>query len=848
MKRTQPRLATFGFAAALSAHALAAGAIQESRAEIDVAKARILSVVEPRLAGDTSTGPQSQAPDDKAVPVQSGTKNELTEAVARLIKKGEYSAIDGLGLGAAPALRALAETAKIEDLIQAHPATSPLLYLAEIDPVGTLDYFASLLNGDITRFKALAFVSPGGLIDAATRMEENDRKLGSTKQLFERACLDDRLSLPLRVRLGAAAQRLGISTPGTEELLLGHVELWTKTGGSTKNLATLYIKGKGLPPDDVAPNIAEILWGHSLEVDEALSRNQDPEVRVSFARRMMNQQAPGADPATVHRLPLLVNRALEETSRVRPEYFRAVEHVLRRSSSTPWLSPDLLARLIDGSEAEAALSPNLVEAVIYQIDRAMHPVDAVTEAQWAALIRAAAGNSSRRVKDRYLYELKKHAQYSPAAIAYGTALATMEGLPQEYFAGKVNDSDVMSPEEKARTRLRLVQLLGAENNVAQQLLDEDRPFSFVPASDLRNALLFYGNEGAGYTKTAVADADHWGLNHRQVLRELCADKDLPWRSRAVAAVGLLSTNHVSDGALASRVLIDEAATKEQLTAARGLITARTRYMNLQGSWAEYVARILKAAGTRPDVLSTLPYSGLVRSSTRDQRERIVRGAAAIAGEEEARSILMSLADLLAKWMSSDASLCSNGLILKLIDFAPWGRGNDEAHDLALSRPEIRGQVMEVLLEAVRGSGDLEDVVSSILRVADDEEMNALIQAVTDSSQTSLLQFLEERLASMSRLRAAQRAWSSASTAAPTKEAAIEKVLGMLASKDEDVRVEVILGLSTLGAVEALPTLIEIVGSGTTREKAAAKESLTLLREMAKRRVLEQARGSAPVGK
>ena len=57
-----------------------------------------------------------------------------------------------------------------------------------------------------------------------------------------------------------------------------------------------------------------------------------------------------------------------------------------------------------------------------------------------------------------------------------------------------------------------------------------------------------------------------------------------------------------------------------------------------------------------------------------------------------------------------------------------------------------------------------------------------------------------------------------------------KVMAMLDAGDEETRVQAIYALGTLGAIEAVPRLLELVSSEDDRIKAAAIETLTALRK------------------
>lgn len=846
MKRTRPTLAAFRLAAALAAPSFTApvySPTQEGRAEIDAAKARILAAVDPFQTEGATDNSQERDPEAKAPPSRASSRDELSKAIAELMNGASANTdiILGLGSGAVPALRGLADAAPIRTLIEPDNGRNPLPYLARIDPNETVDYYTSLLSQDVERFTTLAFLSNGGPIYAAKKMTKKDRQRDATRQFFERACLDERLDVPFRIRLGMEALVLNISTPKIKELLLNSTAMWpTEISGSPRNVAALYVKANGVPAPDLAPNVAQFLWGYSYEVDEALTRHEDPNVRVTFARRMEAVRNPHRDPEVVKRVPLLVRRALEATPALRAEYFGAVAHVLRHVRSAPILPLDLLAELVQGSQTETLNVSALSYAIMSQLSEAVQPAASVTEAQWVDVIRAVAACENRDLRAEYLGSIYPQTRYGPALIAYARVMLESGALRSLNFRESIHNSDAMNSQEKARTNLRLMELFLGKPELLDPFCDEYGILGGLASEHLESAVRLYGDIGPAWNQKASEDATAWGTRDAETLRELCAGEDLGWGPKAVAAVGLLNGNRIADGALAARILIHGATTPDRIQTTHRLLSYRPKGADRSNAWAELVAHAMEAAGTRPDALAVLPDDVSIWSATPEQKRRIIKEASALSSQGGARAVLKSLAEHLVYWMPPEPELRDARLLLDLLRLGPAvsPRTSTLIAQLALSTPSIRDEAMATLLEKIReGAGTVgtrQATMFSVIKGATDKEMDALIQAVTDSADRNLLEDLENRLVSLSNIKAAQRSWQSASKGAPTKEAAIERILGMLASEDEDVRVEVILGLSTLGAVEALPTLIEIVGSGTAREKAAAKESLAFLRELAKR--------------
>ncbi|MEM8713246.1 MAG: HEAT repeat domain-containing protein, partial [Planctomycetota bacterium] len=126
----------------------------------------------------------------------------------------------------------------------------------------------------------------------------------------------------------------------------------------------------------------------------------------------------------------------------------------------------------------------------------------------------------------------------------------------------------------------------------------------------------------------------------------------------------------------------------------------------------------------------------------------------------------------------------------------------------------------------------ERVANEVLRSTDPEMAARLVQVVGALNSSNLTTHVTARIRELHSLRAAGALLAEAEKR-PTRESALTQLLGLLKSESPDVRLEAIRGLGTLDAVEALPTLIGIVESGTEPEKELAKETLVRLSERAK---------------
>ncbi len=130
------------------------------------------------------------------------------------------------------------------------------------------------------------------------------------------------------------------------------------------------------------------------------------------------------------------------------------------------------------------------------------------------------------------------------------------------------------------------------------------------------------------------------------------------------------------------------------------------------------------------------------------------------------------------------------------------------------------------------------IVDDALRIPLEDAVPRVLEATRLRGGPDLLTYVDARVGEMVRIRDIERRWRSAGADTADDAAATLAVLELLKSGDEAVRIEAIRGLGTLGATSSLPRLIEIVGSGSAAEKAAAKSTLDLLHRRAAQLVLQ----------
>lgn len=106
----------------------------------------------------------------------------------------------------------------------------------------------------------------------------------------------------------------------------------------------------------------------------------------------------------------------------------------------------------------------------------------------------------------------------------------------------------------------------------------------------------------------------------------------------------------------------------------------------------------------------------------------------------------------------------------------------------------------------------------------------LIALALASDDREFTTHVEEMVTRTMNLRRAAAEWRALASGGDTRAEATAKVVALLDSPNREVRIEAIHGLGTLGAVETLPRLIELVASEDAEVKAAALSSLKRLRD------------------
>ena len=149
-------------------------------------------------------------------------------------------------------------------------------------------------------------------------------------------------------------------------------------------------------------------------------------------------------------------------------------------------------------------------------------------------------------------------------------------------------------------------------------------------------------------------------------------------------------------------------------------------------------------------------------------------------------------------------------------------------------------VLDDLLFRLRSgtSRQRNSAANQILRLPGDKPVQQLLEFVMRSESTELVKYVDTAISERLRIREASVRWSALASGGADLDTAKVKVMRLLESDDPAVKAAAIRGLGTLGALEALPVLIELVGSDQPDVRSAALETLDLLNRQAVNRAAQ----------
>jgi len=306
------------------------------------------------------------------------------------------------------------------------------------------------------------------------------------------------------------------------------------------------------------------------------------------------------------------------------------------------------------------------------------------------------------------------------------------------------------------------------------------------------------------------------------------------RERSLAIIGLFSTYELSDKDVDSvaQLLSERLQDPADRALFMRLLGLRGTPLELNSRWNEVVARLYAAEGLENGTKEQLPLSSnpttpAVLQTVLDAAENLTgenqpflrfANVAYAVGPAAARGTVMIPRKLMSNWLShlDDVSMVVT-------------------HAIAYSEALPIGSSRQLLLNRIRTSSKsanrLEWLCTEVLRFPGDDTVPKLIDATASLNSLTLNATLLQRIEQLIKHRGLKGAGGGGAQA-QTRASALERILGLLETGGPDARLEAIRALGTLGAVEALPELIEIVESGTDAEKTLAKATLKSLSERA----------------
>jgi DNA-binding response OmpR family regulator len=150
--------------------------------------------------------------------------------------------------------------------------------------------------------------------------------------------------------------------------------------------------------------------------------------------------------------------------------------------------------------------------------------------------------------------------------------------------------------------------------------------------------------------------------------------------------------------------------------------------------------------------------------------------------------------------------------------------------------EILRQVQAGLKSVLQSSNrwdQMQRYADLMFMLPGNEPVEDVLEVALQSDAKPFTDYVDERVANRMRLRRAAAEWGQLGAMASTKEASIARLIKLLEAPNKEVRIAAIQGLGTMGAIVAVPDLVELVASEDEAVKAAALDALERLKQTKK---------------
>ncbi|MCP5020474.1 MAG: HEAT repeat domain-containing protein [bacterium] len=828
---TKPRaVVTFCIATILSASS--ASALQTDG---DAAEA-LTNLIDPPAAGTQ----QDQGP-SLAV---------MEQVVRNLIGTASEESIAVFGESAGPALRAIVEEYSLDELM-AKTDVSPLHYLTTSAPIAGLQYFSDLEQKSRFQYEALVrWKHPPLHLVGTAATEGVSRNL--YLDLLDRTLSSGSLKLETRLKMAVGSLGEGVSTPLSRSLIEQNAELALRKHGKQDYYASPILDVVLPTQEAITANLpmrtalAALKYRANMDTFEALISSPHANVRGGVVNALQSQKSPGP---LDRQLALLYQLSSDSDLIVAK---RADESVFSFVNS-------------DFVQLDIAAVTELIAKVGHKTTHGEHGNRALTRlvhntarefssrnpAQVELLYRTVLGSPNSQIKrsDQGLRIEQSVAYFNATSEASAAdreaaldsvvhALAQMPVDSPRRASGVLDTllSDSMQPGKEVAF-LSNAPSFGRETFVHTGRHPSGTVLSALPANRAGEALRWMADHSSQFGIMAFASPGSW-RNAGSQMREAFAAEQSSTRLKLIAGAALVNSGagNEADADAMTRLLVELCKVPSK---------------------SEDVEWFLKNKRSGPDTRAALHWNSITAAILQDNNvpDAIASGFALLSAPESAekkaliRGVLEAAEQraILSKGTATFDNLVFQGLSAMLADptlFQPnLVRGwimrkpgvSDDIISVVLTSGDdglIEASMIHLLAGIASDGGSRKSVPMAIqlLRLPGDEPVQRLLEATLRSGNYSFVEAVEELVTERLRLREVALRWSNLGSGVTSIDSAKARVLKLLDSPNSEVRIEAIYGLGTLGVIEALPRLIEMVGSEHKGERDAAKETLKLLRD------------------
>lgn len=825
----------------LTAYALVGSTLITSAAFAQEAKGSIFKLLHPPASSIASAD----------------ANEDLTREIRRLLwETRSVATLWNLGEAAVPVFSELTRTCPLSKLINEDYYLSPFFWLSEVSPETAMGTLLGLSESDPERFRLLIRrgLGPFGVNDgfyiegfAEKAWERPTPELTASAQSFLETVLKDS-EVPLREKVSVfcLAFELGVSTVSSSEVIQANLKEAAPYLG-VKGLRHFALNDLAEVPSDLeealALRVLETLeptvsappltsspharvrekaftkaaargFDRSDFIELIIARKDEPSPRVQgmMLTIMYNAGIPNSSEVTLEQLVPLVEFALR--------------HQTMNSSLSERLTNVVIARVSEADPSDAPIVSELVRTIY---DGEQPPVS----------LRFASQGVASRIRSIAMAQ----------AIVEGASgtLHQPDDLIQSIAVTWISANKARTHPESAALLYSAYASFQPSDHKASLPRDGTNLAALSPEL-APGALAWLGQTDSRYDEVAAISPSYWS-GAMDALRASAFGDARPWQERCIAMVALLHQPEVADED------VDRIA--EQLGANLGDPESERQfstYMDeatgswghpLSFAWNRVVEKLLASPNVTHETTKHLYLTGAAGTDTElDVISRVLKLAAGrlVATTQTAQFsglVTTSATEEMRHW-AAKGPLIPDALLAHWIDhlLTNSGRHRDELMGVILLRDDsvMADRALTALAQQLRSVAKQQARMSLV---------NAMLQLPGEASERVVIalapQYLsyDDRDTAFGKIRARRKAelfqaelLAPKSTAPPTRESALLAVLALLDHERESVRIEAIRGLGTLSAIETLPRLIVIVGSGSEAEQAAARETLDLLRRIA----------------